>query len=722
MGCGGKTHLLIDCANFLKDEFARRAIQEPVIVRVSALGVTPSRWYRDLLGIALDNHGGRTADGGLFTRLILQVYSIAAKSLLANDAIKTDSLNYHPAVAMRLIKEGLLNATSVWGAFDAILRECCAHAPDTVREHFVALMDVSSRARSERWLAGGEGDAGADAPSDQEAAGILAATAALCGVARWPFALFIDEIEQFLRKDDRSGSEVNTTWLKRLLVDLVGAGAFVAIGGHVSAWVRRREFLDRFSGGTRRIEMRRLEGSDVLDQVSDRVGTGAIFDPVQAEVVAEVCNGNMRRILALCRVLYDRSRKFTMPLTEQDIRERAAELGQALTRDQALLNIREMFETRGYAVRQEMKDGGTRFDLVARDVGGTAFVVIVRSTPEVKEAQDLAIHFVRQINANRLPSERVHAFFVCDTPEDRGVQAALRDSLDIDFTWINYTDPETLSAIRRAIDRDAAVPPPAVSAADIASQLEAAVNRRLDELDRQRSNELNALYERLADAERRAIPEEVDPEPEGESATAYRMPPGPAASQAPPPLQFSAADLLAKPGLDFRLRTLMSSTGSWVELIFFTLGLFVIAVSSRLPGLWVHAPPVADVYSSPEARQAMDAYNRTVDTLSLDFLVAGIVIAVITGLLLFRRYLAVESYFDYANQLIKEEYLVAPHPWLLAGANRITRQLALVYDPREAIERLPGEIENLVHKRGMTVSLASVSASASADWMDAPPS
>lgn len=292
----GKTHLLIDSANFLKEEFARRAIRETVVVRVPALGAAPSRWYRELLGVALDNHGERNADGGFFTRLVLQVYSIAAKSLLANDAIKTDSLNDQPAVAIRLVNEGLLNATSVWNAFQAILRRCCTRAPDTVLSHFAVLMETSSRAASERWLAGGEGDAGANPPSDQEAAGILSATAALCGVARWPFALFIDEIEQFLREDDRSGSEVNTTWLKRLLGDLAEAGAFVTIGGHVSAWERRRDFLDRFSGGASRIDMKRLEGSDVLALVAARVGPRTKLDLKQAELIADLCKGNMRRI------------------------------------------------------------------------------------------------------------------------------------------------------------------------------------------------------------------------------------------------------------------------------------------------------------------------------------------------------------------------------------------------------------------------------------------
>src|SRR5262249_9205448 len=153
---------------------------------------------------------------------------------------------------------------------------------------FLALMDRSSRMEAERWLAGGDSGADTDTLSDQEAAGILTATAALYKVAQWPLALFIDEIEQFLRVDDRSGTKANTTWLKRLLADLADAEDFVTVGGHVSAWERKRDFLDRFSSNTKRIDMQRLEGSDVLAQVVDRVGPDTNFDPAQAAVIAEV--------------------------------------------------------------------------------------------------------------------------------------------------------------------------------------------------------------------------------------------------------------------------------------------------------------------------------------------------------------------------------------------------------------------------------------------------
>jgi hypothetical protein len=334
-----------------------------------------------------------------------------------------------------------------------------------------------------------------------------------------------------------------------------------------------------------------------------------------------------------------------------------------------------------------MKDGGSRFDLVAREGRGTMFVVTVRSTPEVKEAQDLAIQFVRQINANRQPGEWVQAFFVCDTPEDRGVRDALRNWPDIDLAWFNYTDLDTFLVIRQAIDRRAGASAPAASASgptpDLAGQLEAAVNKRLDELDRQRTSELKDLYQRLAEAERRAaatetIPGGVDPE------TAAPASAGPATA-----IQFSAADLLGKPGLDFRLRAVMSSIGSWIELILLVFGLLVALLSSRLAALWVHRSP----------DESYNVYATAIETLSLTFLAGGLSVVAVTAMLLVRRYFAVESYFDYAKVLISEEYLAAPHPWLLAGANRITRQLALIFGPREGAVRLQKEIENLVGRR-----------------------
>ena len=95
----------------------------------------------------------------------------------------------------------------------------------------------------------------------------------------------------------------------------------------------------------------------------------------------------------------------------------------------------------------------------------------------------------------------------------------------------------------------------------------------------------------------------------------------------------------------------------------------------------------------------MDAYTSAVNIQTFCFFVGGLATAVVAALLLLRRYLAVESYFDYANQLIKEEYLAAPHPWLLAGANRIVRRLALVYGPTEGMERLQKELDDLVGRR-----------------------
>jgi hypothetical protein len=347
----------------------------------------------------------------------------------------------------------------------------------------------------------------------------------------------------------------------------------------------------------------------------------------------------------------------------------------------------------------------------------------------VKEAQDLAIQFVRQINANRRPGERVRAFFVCDTPQDRGVREALLDWPDIEFAWFDYTNPDAASAIRRAIDQGVGlkrlVPNLGAAAPEFARQLEVSLNKRLDDLDRQRTAELKDLYQRLADAESTSARDKVaqgwaagatggglaesgrTSRTEGSALAGESGMPSPALPTEPAtPVGFSAAELLAKPDLGLRLRVLMSSTVSWVELIFLVLGLFLAGMSHWLPELWLGTYVKPEFFADSSAREAYEAYLARSAAHSFILLIGGSMVVGLMAILLVREYLAVDSYFDYAKHLINEEYLIAPHHWWLAGANRIARQLPLVYGPRVAAEKLQMEIEGLAGRRSQNSAKA----------------
>jgi hypothetical protein len=63
-----------------------------------------------------------------------------------------------------------------------------------------------------------------------------------------------------------------------------------------------------------------------------------------------------------------------------------------------------------------------------------------------------------------------------------------------------------------------------------------------------------------------------------------------------------------------------------------------------------------------------------------------------------KRYIDMKVYFDQTARLIKEYYLIASHPRLLAGANRLSRDLILLYGPHGALERLPAALDNLVRR------------------------
>ena len=268
----------------------------------------------------------------------------------------------------------------------------------------------------------------------------------------------------------------------------------------------------------KRIQMRRLIGDDVLKIVAQRVGSNldVLFDRDQAEAIAEAASGNMRRVLSLCRVLFDQSDGFVKPLKAQDIKDKAAELSQAPKPDQVLLRVQELFEIRNLSIDKDLLRSRTRnfdFDLVARTRAKTYFVVMVRPTPNVKEAQDFVRQFLAQLATAKNRGEHFSAFFICDTPADRDYVARANEPNEIAFNWIDYTDARFINEVAQVVDLQLAVeqeaPGEALSAsesarADNIARSESTWNKRLDDIDRRRTAELKDLQDRLSRAVRAA--------------------------------------------------------------------------------------------------------------------------------------------------------------------------------------------------------------------------
>jgi hypothetical protein len=679
----GKTHVLVDIANKLTDGFSGRGDIKAEILKVSAIEADPVAWFRTSIGPALNDIGGKTADGGWFARLALQAYAAAAQSVIANPDF---SSGIDPAAAFRLVRDGLLNATAVEKAFHEIIADACQRVPEAVRIRFQALLDPQRRAAAERWLCG---DPASDTSqlagppdnfSEAEAAGILVAAASLCNRVSRPFALIVDEMEQFLRVDERARTERNTTWLKRLLSELAETGALVGVAGHKAAWEKRADFLDRFSV-SKRIDMRSLSGPDVYDIVRMRVDeTDLEFGEEQAEAIASAARGNVRRIFALCRVLFDRTNGFHESLSEDGIRRIAGELAQVATRGQILLRIQEIFEARKLAVRNELHQGSAvQFDLVVQLGANDYFVVAVRNTPAEKEAQDFALQFAAQINSAKRSDDHITALFICDTPVDRDFANIQRKRRGIEFWWIDFTEPMAIDQIRSIIERHTAAEPVVSSVAqEAAVDIEKRLTQRLEELDRRRTEELKDLYSRLS-----ASIEKKEGTPASPTPPPSDGQPLPSELAASP---FSATELFEKPSLAFFLRvTIMPNLG--------------------LSAAYIIAGFLLAIFSTELAYQFFSS-QTVAQMMRIVFLTIGLVMMGVPFAVALKRYIAIENYVDHARRLMRELYLTTPHPRLLAGADRVSRELVLLYGPDRAMAMLGDELRNLITGPKSSIAMA----------------
>lgn len=680
----GKTHILVDAANKLNEGFSRRNVSEVAILRIQAIEAEPAIWYQTSIGMMLSELGTRTPDGGWFIRLALQVYAVAAQSVVSNPRLKPENLATNPAAALRLVRDGLLNATAVEAAYQQIVKEACEKVSDAVRLQFLALFDPQRREAAERWLAGAPsmadaaaGTTSAELFTEVDAADVLVAAASLCGHVGWPFALLVDEVEQFLRVDDRNHTERNTTWLKRLLSDLAETGALVGIAGHKSAWDRRPDFLDRFSV-KRRIDMHRLSGEEVLEIVTTRVNaTDIVFDELQADAVARSARGNVRRILALCRVLFDRSSGFRDVLNESEIKRLAGELAQVATRDQILLRVQEIFEARKLSVRHELRQSSTvRFDLVVQSGAADYFVAAVKNTPAEKEAQDFALQFAAQIKSAKKAGDHITAFFICDTPVDQDFSAIQRKLPGVEFWWIDFTEPMAIDQLRSIVDgRISAEPAAGLASPDVTADVETRLSQRLEDLDRRRTDELRDLYSRLtASLEAKVSAAPSSPPP------SQHAPAAPVELTAQPLQPFSAAELFEKPSFAFYLRlTLMPYLRT--TLLYLVIGFLFAFFANDIAVAFVETFPV---------------FSRNIYVMTKGlFSAAGLLMLTVPFGLFLKRYIDVVNYFDHARRLMKEFYLTTRHPRLLAGADRVSRELIMLYGPEQALGMLSDALMKL---------------------------
>ena len=175
-----------------------------------------------------------------------------------------------------------------------------------VATRWISGEDISEREQARTALTGSIAD-------DRIASSVIVAIAALYRFLGRPFAVLLDELEQFTRYDTAQRTRRNITWLKRLLEQLASAGALTVVAGHWSAWEVERDYLDRFSQELV-IDLPVMSSAEVLQLAQTFTGHAGEFSPEDAIEVARWSGGNMRRALALLHQLYAASDGFNKRL------------------------------------------------------------------------------------------------------------------------------------------------------------------------------------------------------------------------------------------------------------------------------------------------------------------------------------------------------------------------------------------------------------------------
>ncbi len=239
-----------------------------------------------------------------------------------------------------------------------------------------------------------------------------------------PFALFIDELEHLATFDRASQLNQGVLWLKRLLELLAPQAAVVCVAGHDSAWEDQPDSLQRYSK-FQPLLLVKLTNEEVLALVQTFVGSASTtFGLPEATQVTEIARGNIRRILALCRLLYTNTAGFTNTLSPEDIRKAADTVRVRIPVDEAIATIAAHLEGLGLETRRQATLGPQlAFDLVGYIVGlpliAVDFKGLAYDTLQSAEVR----RFYERIKASRVEAPRLIGAFVLDGELEPGVLA-----------------------------------------------------------------------------------------------------------------------------------------------------------------------------------------------------------------------------------------------------------------------------------------------------------
>jgi len=643
----GKTHLLTHAENQLKARADERGSAAGVVV-AGAMESRPVAWYRAMLGPRI----GRLELEELSTDLYAQAAVTVARRAPLSAGLAT-RLELDPAAVHPLVSDELLSSSSVDRELIAILERIVPDAPQVRR---AALGLIEAPASGRRWFEGerlSQREAVACGltqaiATDEEAADVVIALAAIHRQLGRPFMLVIDELEHFARLDEARSGKSNLTWLKRLLERLEKEGACVFVAGHTSAWNGHPDFLERFSLGSA-IELEPLTAEDVIHVVERFAPGRRRFAETDARLVNTFCGGNIRRTLGLLHALYDRSEGFEVPITEGMLAEVAATSTRVVDPEQALDDLGRALEQDGMRISRRAALHDLTFDLVAYQSDCPVLVIEAKHALFGRKQQDQAQRFVDKLRIVNQDSPTCIGVFASSGAFDPellkvGSQAAR-------VFWFDLNRPDFVANVMTTIGPALHEPMPP-DAATAGSDRDDALTALADEIQMIKESQASD-YARLED--QLAAPGGSDSELQFRS---------PAMTDTHDERRAIFEDLSAYPPLR---RQLALISGPALMLMTLGLGLGLALLLTSIFG--------DSLFRETEEGESAQAFIA----------IGGVILLLATVLLAARQLLLLDRYFAFKRERLRDIYVLERPIQLLIETSRAIDEALYARGPRLAI-------------------------------------
>jgi hypothetical protein len=689
----GKTHLLNDVASQIAAACISPA--SPSILRLTCIETDPLSWFRTKVGQRLDELP--------LDEKALRLYGyagiiVASKTKLTEAA--ADLLQEDPTRIRNLIRDNKLSVDEVGREFENQLAIICKEYDQTVCRVLSRLVSSETEGAARKWISGAtltSRDAEllgvpASIESADMASSVLGAIAAMHKALGHPFVMLVDEFEHFTRYDVAHNSWGNVTWLKRLLEELGNAGALALVAGHWTAWKTTNDYLDRFPQYAP-IDLVKLEPIEIIEIVKRLLGAlPKGFGEAHAQVIATVTDGNMRRVMSLCNLLFRQTDGFSTQLEEKQIHEAWTCVAQRIPQQQALEQIAALLEPLGFEVNLDTSFHAIPFDLVAEKGSGGTILIQAKHSITPADHYDAARKFIDKLQKVENSAPHTVGMFLSNGSIDDELLGILRNSRIPNLRWFDLTTRDIMERITAEISAFGGDPASAAriivqpgpdragftpTFADVAMSdgteaespmlkaLKVELEQKLRELDKRRSQEAQELKARLENQAKET------PSPRYDSVRSET-------EVSPERARASYEAMLEVPPLNKKVRYLGTPLMHGVLGVVF--GLTVM----------IEGDHIAEVMAFNQQSYLM---------LKLMFLLWGILFPIVSISLVWRRYSRVSDYLEFSRQTIQDLYLRDVPIRYLSSVNTALRwgiDRYGIYRAREAvIEQLQLSSENL---------------------------